>query len=160
VGNAEDQKLLSGKTFDVVTVVLALQNMKNLDAAVKNMSRLLSPKGKVVLVLNHPAFRVPKKSAWGIDEDTKTQYRRVDAYMSDFEAKMDMTPGKKTNKEITMTYHRPLQTYTKAFAKESLAIVKMEEWISHRTSVGTHAKMENSARKEIPLFMCLVLKKI
>jgi ubiquinone/menaquinone biosynthesis C-methylase UbiE len=160
VGNAEDEKILPGQAFDVITIILALQNMKNLDAVVKNMSRLLKSDGRAVLVLNHPAFRVPKKSSWGIDDTEKIQYRRVDAYMSEQEVTIDMTPGNTVKKITTMTYHRPLQVYAKAFSKHGFAIMKIEEWISHRKSEGPHAKMEDTARKEIPLFMCLVLKKI
>jgi len=32
--------------------------------------------------VNHPTFRVLKKSSWGYDEKLKVQYRRVDAYLS------------------------------------------------------------------------------
>lgn len=159
VGNAEDPNILAGQTFDVITCVLALQNMKNLGAVVKNMERLLAPGGRAVLVLNHPAFRVPQKSAWGMDGTV--QYRRVDAYMSEAEIKIDMAPGKRGKGETTLSYHRPLQAYMKTFAKEGFAVTKLEEWISHRTSQpGPHAKAEDTARKEIPLFMCLVLRKV
>ncbi len=160
VGNAEDPKLLPGQMFDVITVVLAIQNMKDLSAVASNFSRLLKADGKVVIVLNHPTFRVPQHSGWGTDEGKKLQYRHVDAYMSEMEIKIDMTPGKSTDKEVTLSYHRPLQVYSKAFSKAGFGIVKIEEWISHRKSAGLHAKMEDHARKEIPLFMCLVLKKM
>lgn len=160
VANAEDPKLLPGQKFDVITVVLAIQNMKNLTAVADNFKRLIKDDGKVVIVLNHPAFRVPQHSGWGTDESKKVQHRFVDAYMSEMEIKIDMTPGKATDKEMTLSYHRPLQVYSKAFSKAGFGIVKIEEWISHRKSAGLHAKMEDHARKEIPLFMCLVLKKV
>lgn len=160
VGNAEDSKILVGEKFDVITIVLALQNMKNLDAVVKNLSRLLKDDGRVVLVLNHPTFRIPKHSGWGTSEDKKLQYRSIDSYMSEMEVKIDMNPGKLKNTKFTISYHRPLQVYSKAFAKENFAITKIEEWISHRKSEGKHAKIEDTARKEIPLFMCLVLRKV
>lgn len=160
VGNAENEKILPGEKFDVITIILALQNMKNLNAVVKNLDRLLAENGKVVIVLNHPTFRIAKNSEWGIDKERNIQYRRVDAYMSEMDMKIDMTPGKTSGKEMTVSYHRPLQVYSKAFGKAGFGIVKIEEWISHRKSVGVHAKMEDTARKEIPLFMCLVLKKV
>lgn len=161
VGNAEDEKILKGEKFDVITIVLAIQNMKNLGSVAQNFKRLLKDGGRVCVVINHPTFRVPKNSSWGMDTENKIQYRRVDSYMSESEIEIDMTPGSKTDKKITMTYHRPLQVYSKAFAKEGFAITKIEEWISHRKSEkGPHAKAEDKARKEIPLFMCLVLKKI
>ena len=161
--NAENQSILKDKngSFDAITIILALQNMKNLSAVVKNISRLMKDNGRAVIVLNHPAFRIPQSSSWGRDEKEKIQYRRVDEYMSEVEKKIDMTPGKSKDKQFTFSYHRPLQVYSKAFAKEDLTIVKIEEWISHRKSEnGPWAKAEDKSRKEIPLFMCLVLKKI
>lgn len=161
VGNADDPQLLPKETFDVVTIILALQNMKNLGAVVKNLARFVTPEGRVCLVLNHPTFRIPKKSSWDMDTEKKVQYRRIDGYLSESEIEIDMTPGKKTHKKMTVSYHRPLQVYTKAFAKEGFAITKIEEWISHRKSQsGPWARAEDTARKEIPLFMCLVLKKL
>jgi hypothetical protein len=45
------------------------------------------------------------------------------------------------------------------FAKHDLAITRLEEWISHKTSEeGPKKKIEDDARKEIPLFMCLEMK--
>jgi ubiquinone/menaquinone biosynthesis C-methylase UbiE len=158
--SADDENILKDKKFDVITVILALQNMKNIAAVVKNIKRLLKPEGRVYIVLNHPSFRIPQRSSWDMDKEKKIQYRRIDAYMSEFEAKIDMTPGKEFKKKFTLSYHRPLQVYMKAFAKEDLAIVRLEEWISHRKSEGAWAKAENVAKKEIPLFMCLVLKNI
>lgn len=160
--NAENQGLFKNedRKFDVITIVLALQNMKNIYEVSKNISRLLKENGRAVIVLNHPAFRIPQNTSWERDEKEKIQYRRVDRYMSEMEKKIDMTPGKKTDKEYTISYHRPLQVYSKAFAKENLAITKIEEWISHRKSEkGPWSKAEDNSRKEIPLFMCLVLKK-
>lgn len=163
VASAEDATILSGKTFDVITIVLALQNMRNLDAVVANLSRLLAPGGRVCIVLNHPTFRIPKHSSWGTDTEQKIQYRRIDSYLREQEHDIDMTPGTKEThkKSLTKSYHRPLQVYMKAFAKESFVITALEEWISHRKSEpGPWAKAEDIARKEIPLFMCLVLKKL
>lgn len=161
VASADDVTVLKGQTFDVITIILALQNMKQLSAVCKNVARLLAPGGRVVIVLNHPTFRIPKLTSWGTDRDAKVQYRRVDGYMSEVEATIDMTPGRTAKKEYTVSYHRPLQVYAKAFAKEGFVITKLEEWISHRRSEpGPWAKAENTARKEIPLFMCLVLKRL
>jgi len=64
-------------------------------------------------------------------------------------------------KRYTMSFHRPLQVYFKAFAKAGLCVTRLEEWASHKTSdSGPRKAAEDLARKEIPLFMCLELKKI
>jgi ubiquinone/menaquinone biosynthesis C-methylase UbiE len=161
VGSAEDPQIFKNKTFDVIIIVLAIQNMKHLPLVVENISRLLKPNGRVYLVLNHPAFRIPQHSTWMFTEDKKTQMRIVDMYMSEKEISIDMNPGQKNNKKITPSFHRPLQLYSKAFAKHDFAITKIEEWMSHKKSQpGPQADAENKARKEFPMFMCLELKRM
>ncbi len=157
---------LSGLTdgrFDAVICVLALQNIKNLPAAVLEMARVLKPGGRALLVLNHPAFRVPTASAWEFDEAKQMQYRRVEKYMSEISQAVDMTQGVKDPKRKTYTwsFHHPLQVYMKAFAKAGLVITRLEEWMSHKTSdKGPRKAAEDLARREIPLFLCLELKKL
>jgi ubiquinone/menaquinone biosynthesis C-methylase UbiE len=161
VGSAEDNAIFPGQTFDVIIVVLAIQNMKHLNLVASNIDRLLNPNGRVCLVLNHPAFRIPQHTTWMFSEDKKTQMRVVNLYMSEKEIAIDMNPGQKENKKITPSFHRPLQVYSKSFAKHNFAITKIEEWMSHKKSQpGPQADAENTARKEFPMFMCLELKRV
>ena len=107
------------------------------------------------------AARIPGRTSWEWDEATKTQYRRVNAYLSDSRAMIDMHPslsrdGGAARGKQTVSFHRPLQVYVKALAKHGFAIVKLEEWISHKKSEpGPRAKEEDRSRKEIPLFLYL-----
>ncbi len=162
VGNAEKMSQLANARFDAVICVLALQNMKNLQAALGEMARVLKPGGRAVFVLNHPVFRIPTASSWGFDESKKTQYRRIDSYMSEITQAVDMTQGIKdpSRKKFTYSFHHPLQVYFKAFYKHNLAVTRLEEWNSHKVSdKGPRKAAEDRARKETPLFMCLELKK-
>lgn len=160
VASADDPHIFPEDKFDVVTIVLALQNMKNLQAVTANVSRLLKSKGRAYIVLNHPAFRIPKFSDWQFDTRNFEQHRLIKKYMSELEIPIDMNPGKK-QKEHTVSFHRPLQVYSKTFNKNGLAITKIEEWISHKKSeLGKRAVAEDRARKEFPMFMCFELKKI
>lgn len=154
---------IADAAFDVATIVLALQNIKELSKACEEASRVLETGGHLVLVLNHPCFRIPKGSSWGYDEKTKTQYRRIDRYGTSGTIAIDMTPGTKNEREkkYTVSFHRPLQEYVKALAKAGLVVVGLEEWISHRTSEkGPRQKAEDRARKEFPLFLTIVAQKL
>jgi ubiquinone/menaquinone biosynthesis C-methylase UbiE len=55
-----------GETFDVITVVLAIQNITNMQEVLHEMWRVLKPGGKAFLVLNHPTFRVPQRFVVGL----------------------------------------------------------------------------------------------
>lgn len=158
--SAEAMPFLKNGSFDKAAVVLALQNMADPHAALKEVNRILKPKGSLYIVLNHPAFRVLKESSWGWDEKMKVQYRRIDRYISESQIKIQMHPGDNP-KEVTLSFHRPLQFYFKMFHKNGFAVVRLEEWISHRKSErGPRADAEDRARKEIPLFLALEIIKL
>ncbi|MBI4121164.1 MAG: methyltransferase domain-containing protein [Parcubacteria group bacterium] len=141
-------------SFDVVICILALQNIENLLSTLKEVRRVLKPEGRFFFVVNHPAFRVPKHSEWGWDERNKTQYRRVERYLTPQKVKIEMHPGADTS--YTWTFHRSLQDFTKALRAADFAVTRMEEWISHKKSQkGPRAEGEDQARKEIPLFLAV-----
>jgi ubiquinone/menaquinone biosynthesis C-methylase UbiE len=158
VAPADALKFAADGSFDVATIILALQNIENLQGALAEASRALKKGGRLILVLNHPAFRIPQASGWGWDDDAKAQYRRIDAYMSDARMKIDMAPGETdpAKKRSTVSFHRPLQSYFKALNKAGFAVARLEEWISHRKSQkGPRQEAEDRARKEIPMFVML-----
>jgi SAM-dependent methyltransferase len=128
-------------------------------AVFQECSRVLKTGGRFFLVLNHPAFRVPKASSWGWDEKDRVQYRRIDAYLSEAKVPMQMHPGSKPG-SYTLSFHRPLQFYMKALRKAGFLLESLEEWNSERKSEpGPRAKAEDKARKEIPLFLTLIAVK-
>jgi ubiquinone/menaquinone biosynthesis C-methylase UbiE len=159
VAGAESLPFLEPASIDKVAVVLALQNIENTAGVFRECARVLRKNGRLYAVMCHPAFRVPKSSSWGWDEKEKTQYRRIDRYLSEAKIKIDMHPGEKLA-QFTLTFHRPLQFYFKALHKAGFAVTALEEWNSHKKSEpGPRAKAEDAARKEIPLFLCLVAVK-
>lgn len=158
VAKADKLAFAKDKEFSAVACVLALQNIEDIKKVFTEVRRTLAPGGRFVLVLNHPAFRVLKRSSWGFDDVQKVQYRRIDGYLSAAKVLVDMHPGK-TNAPKTVSYHRSLQDFTKALAGAGFAITRLEEWTSHRASQkGPRQAAEDTARKEIPLFMALEVK--
>ncbi len=146
-------------SMDAVTIVLAIQNIEKMTETFVEARRVLAPSGRLILVLNHPAFRIPKRSSWGFDPKDGKQYRRVDAYLSSSTEPILMHPGQKAS-EATISYHRSLQDFCKALNKSGLAVTRLEEWISHKKSQsGPRQKAEDTARKEIPLFMMIEARK-
>ncbi len=184
---ADSLPFLQNESVDVVTIILALQNIENIQGVFAECSRVLKSGGRLVMVINHPAFRIPQRSGWGWSEE-KTEkgkmevnltesllnkkqvnkdgqfvmYRRLDAYMSDDQIRIDMTPGEKNpaKKKFTISFHRPLQSYFKILSKSGFAVTRLEEWISHKKSqAGPRAAEEDRMRKEIPMFICLEARK-
>lgn len=164
IAAADGMEFAEALSFDKAICVLALQNIEHLDETLREVSRTLKLGGKFVFVLNHPCFRIPKRSEWGYDEKKKIQFRRLDGYLKEGRIKIDMHPGKTaTGKKSAMTYsfHRPLQVYVKALSKNGFVITQMEEWVSHRKSEkGPKSEAEDEARKEFPLFLAISAQKL
>jgi ubiquinone/menaquinone biosynthesis C-methylase UbiE len=156
VANADALPFIKDRTVDKVAIVLALQNIENATGALRQAARVIKKGGLLYVVLNHPAFRVPQESGWEWDEKEKKQYRRIDKYLSELKVKIQMHPGDKPS-QYTTSFHRPLQYYFKAFNKAGFSVALMEEWNSHKKSqAGPRMEAEDVARKEIPLFLCLI----
>ncbi len=161
VSPADKAPFLKDKSVDTVVIVLAIQNIENVSGVFAECKRILKDGGRIVLVINHPTFRVPQGSDWYFADGT--QYRIVGKYLSESKISIDMTPGEKDIKKKikTISFHRSLQYYMKILAKNGFAITRLEEWISHKKSQnGPRQKAEDTARKEIPIFMCLEVRKI
>jgi ubiquinone/menaquinone biosynthesis C-methylase UbiE len=146
------------KEFDCVVFILSFQNMKEGEKVIEMASRVLKKDGKVVIVMNHPCFRIPRQSSWGEDAATKLQFRKVYSYMSDLAIPIATHPGRKDSQQ-TISYHHSLSTYSSWLYQHGLSIEKIEEWCSDKKSTGVKAKMEDRARREIPLFLAMLAKK-
>lgn len=151
---------LENKTFERAVFIMSLQNMERGKEAIANAGKHLSAKGKMALVLNHPCFRIPRQSGWGIEEKKKLQFRKIESYMSAQKIPILTNPGKKEESETTYSYHHCLSEISSWLKATGLLIETMEEWCSDKKSEGKSAKMEDRARKEIPLFMAIVAVKV
>jgi ubiquinone/menaquinone biosynthesis C-methylase UbiE len=159
VSPADKLDFAGDKQFDLVINVLAIQNIKEVDKVFAELFRVVKPAGKLIIVMNHPAFRVPKHSAWGWNEKGNVQFRQLDSYMSESAVPIVMNPGQEKSAE-TLSFHRPLQYYFKLFSKYGFKTVRLEEWISNKKSdMGPRKSAEDKARKEFPLFLCLQLER-
>ncbi len=162
VSSADNLSFIKDNSLDKIVIVLAIQNIDNVSGVFRECKRILKPSGKLFLVLNHPAFRIPKQSSWEWDEKNKSQYRRVDQYLSESKIEIQMHPSASSGRvpankaEMTISFHRPLQYYFKLLGKNGFAVDRLEEWNSHKKSQhGPRAKAEDKIRKEIPIFMFL-----
>jgi len=152
---ADNISAMAKDSIDKISIVLAIQNIENLNGVLNECSRILKPNGQLYIVMNHPAFRIPQKSSWAFDEKTNSQYRKIDGYMFEGKSFIEMHPGLRT-KEQTISFHRPLQVYFKALRKNGFCVTSLEEWISKKKSQpGPRAAAENKARKEFPMFLLL-----
>lgn len=146
---------LTAGSFDAVAFLLSLQDMDPLDAVLAGASWALKPGGRSVLLLTHPAFRVPRQSGWGWDDGRKLVYRRVDRYLTPLPVPMKPHPGR-DSAGTTWSFHRPIAAYVNGLAAHGLLVDRLEEIPAHKIDLeGPSRRAENMARKEIPLFLGL-----
>ena len=148
------KEIKTEEKYDWATMILSIQNFKSPFKAIQNAKNLLRKGGRILIVMNHPAFRVPKHSDWM--ENDGRQYRVVDNYMSPLEIPIESSPFDNRDNKTTYSYHYPLSAYTEMLGDNGFVIEVIEEWVSPKKSEGSKAAMEDKARKEIPLFMAIV----
>lgn len=142
--------------FSCACIILALQNIENPDKLITLINKHLIKSGKLIIVINHPCFRIPKNSSWGIDMKNKIQYRRLDRYLNNLTTVIDIHPGLKQKSPQTTSYHHSLSYFSQILSDGGFVIEKIAEWVSDKVSIGKNAEIENVARSEFPLFMAIV----
>lgn len=150
---------LKDNDFDAVTIILATQDIHDVESLFLNASKHLKPFGRLIVVMNHPCYRIPRQSSWHVDEINKVQSRNIRGYMTPFEIPISVNPGFGKTSEQVIYHHHSLSAYSNFLNKAGFSIAILDEWVSNKQSVGSKAKMENRARKEFPLFLCLVCEK-
>jgi SAM-dependent methyltransferase len=159
VGDVCEPLPFDSNFFSHAAIILALQNIAEPEAMLQEVSRCLVKNGIFLLVLNHPCFRIPRQTHWGIDESKKLQYRRIDSYLSPMRIPIKVHPSQKKGTQL-WAFHYPLSLISLWLAKAGFVMQLLEEWTSDKKSVGAAAKMENRARKEFPLFLAIKAVKI
>jgi SAM-dependent methyltransferase len=145
---------LKAASFDACIFLLSLQDMSPLDAVIASAAWALKPRARLVIVMTHPCFRVPRQSGWGYDPERRLRYRRVDSYLQ-----MLSVPMKAYGRNwagTTISFHRPLEAYINALAEGGLYVDAMREISSFKTG----DKAERRAEAQIPLFLALRARRI
>lgn len=152
-GDAAKKLPIEKSDFTHAALLLALQNMEEPLIALKNAASHMRAGGRLFLVLNHPCFRIPRQSHWGVDEERRLQYRRLDRYMSPLKIPIQAKPSRREESATTLSFHHPLSSYFLWLKEAGFMVSALDEWCSDKVSTGSRAKMENRARSEFPLFL-------
>jgi SAM-dependent methyltransferase len=154
--------------FDAITLVLAIQNMTPLSPIWQACRTALNPGGRLIVVMMHPAYSVPKQYDWAWQEKGSggvgAQGRVVYQYLTSDKIDIQTHPGKAAHGKddaSTAHFHRPLQAYINTLGNAGLLIEHLEEWPSHKVSLpGPKKAALDRARNEIPMFLALVARKV
>jgi SAM-dependent methyltransferase len=114
---------LTDAWFDAVVSCLVLEHLDDLDRAIDEVSRVLRPGGRFVMLVNHPLFQTPG-SGWIDDQvlDPPEQYWRVGPYLTEGVSLEEVDAGVRLP-----FFHRPLGRYVNALAERGLYVTRMLE---------------------------------
>lgn len=140
---------------DAAVFILSIQDMDPLEDVLTGASWLVKQGGRIVIVMFHPCFRVPRQSGWGWDDSRALQYRRVDSYLT--EREVPVRPIKHGAAGSIKAYHRPLEAYINGLSTVGFQLTRMEEVPAFPgiKRTGPRARSENRANQEIPLLLGL-----
>lgn len=141
---------LKESSFDKATFLLSIADIENLDQALHSAAWALKPQGTLVILMIHPAFRIPRQSGWGYDPQRKLQYRRIDSYLTPNAIPLKPYPGQKG---VSKSYHRPIQTYMQALKNNDFKVSDLREITVESLLPQNISKKEKRAVQEFPLFM-------
>jgi SAM-dependent methyltransferase len=108
-------------SFDAVTTSLVLEHVEELDKSIREISRVLAPKGRFLLFINHPLLQTPN-SGWIDDHILEEQYWRIGPYLVEDKTLEEVEAGVKIP-----FIHRPLSTYVNLLARAGLFVTQMVE---------------------------------
>jgi len=139
--------------YDAAVFLLSIQDMDPLADVVGGVDWALGARGRVVLLMTHPAFRQPRHSGWGFDEGRKLTYRRIDGYLGEMAVPMKSLGGGLP----TRSFHRPIGAYVNALADAGFAVDAMLEIpdLPPDRRPGKVARGDARANAEIPIFLGL-----
>lgn len=150
---------LSQGEFDGVVFLLSIQDMNPLEEVLASAAWALKAGGRVVILMTHPCFRIPRQSGWGWDEGRKLRYRRIDRYLISLPVPMKAYPGQQVG--TTYSFHHPLEKYVNGMARVGLVVDCMKEIPGDKIRLpSTGSKADERANQEIPLFLGLRAKKL
>jgi SAM-dependent methyltransferase len=110
-------------SFDGVVACLVFEHIRDVDEAIREVARVLSPGGRFCFFLNHPLLQTPN-SGWIDDQilDPPEQYWRIGPYLVEDETVEEV------EKDVFIPFiHRPLSRYVNALAEVGLVLDRMDE---------------------------------
>lgn len=120
---------LTEASQDIAVFMLSIQDMDPLPEILEQATSLLKPGGRLVIFMLHPAFRVPRGSGWGVDENRKLRYRRIDHYLNELAVPMKAfsEAGNAGRRGSTWSFHRPLSAYFDGIFRGGMVVDGFEE---------------------------------
>jgi len=157
VGSICDLSMCNSNMFDAVVSNLVLQDLQNIDKAIRETCRVLKPDGKLVFSILHPCFSSPPVRGWvrkPVDSQRKEDwlYWKVDRY---FDRTIEEWSIGYFNLPSVYSFHRPLSDYVKVLISNGFTITDFEEPIPADKDTEEHYREFGNECDRIPWFLII-----
>lgn len=148
--NANELDDIPDSKYDIVLSSMMLMDVEDLDGTLKEIYRVIKPRGKVFISILHPCYK-PKESKW-IFENGKIKVI-IENYFRPIE-----WVGEIKGIDVPIVYrHRTLSDYVKAFVKNGFTLVDINEPIP--TKEQTCMSPRIVWLSQIPMYLFIELEK-
>ena len=155
VGSICNLTMFDNKAFDAVVSNLVLQDLQDIDRAMKELHRVLRLEGRLVFSIMHPCFSSSPVHGWvrkPVDSDRKEDrlYWKVDRYFDRSIEEwqyFDLPP--------LYSFHRPLSDYMKALLHNGFTITDFEEPVPSEKAIEEHYREFGNEYERIPWFLVI-----
>lgn len=141
---------LPDASTDLVVCYVALVDIPDYRAAIREMARVLRPGGRCV-VANLNGFNTATTKFWARDEDGNKLHWTMDNYMVERAGRADWAGMSIVN------WHRPLSAYMQAFLGTGMGLEYFDEPTPKRDVLAKHPRMQEFHR--VPHFCTMVWRK-
>jgi ubiquinone/menaquinone biosynthesis C-methylase UbiE len=129
VAEAASLEAIADRSFDVVVSNMTLMDVADAALALREVARVLRPRGRLVASLPHPCFNVsPSSSGWAVERMDRrtTVFRKVSRYRETLEYEFPWIHH--SGREwYTTLYHRPLSWWFRAIRGAGMVVTAFEE---------------------------------
>lgn len=155
VGSICNLSMFDDCTFDVVISNIVLNDLQDIDKAIKELHRVLKPEGKLVFSIMHPCFSSPPVRGWvrkPVDSDRKEDwlYWRVDLYFD-----RNIEEWRYFDFPPFYSFHRPLSDYMKVLIKNEFILTDFEEPVPTEKDIEEHYRELGNECDRIPWFLVI-----
>lgn len=125
-GDLAKLSALDRGSFDLVISNVVLQDVRRLKDAIRELGRVLRPKGRFVFSITHPAFDIPPAHWVREPPDTERPEERPFMAVDRYFDRVAVYWAPRGQPEV-VGFHRPLRDFTEALRDAGFVIVRLEE---------------------------------